>query len=86
MFYVLGEIEDFETSYTVIYSTSGSKCDSTTIQTPSCGNKMCNVVFDISSSSCLFSDNVTVSVFASSILGSGSLSKAITVGMFHDTF
>ena len=61
-------------------STSGELCNSVTIPASSCTNGVCNHEFDISSSLCSPSTALSVTVFASNILGDGEVSAEFTFG------
>ena len=67
-------------SYTINYAdtTSGADCGSTTIPALSCSRRICQSVFDLSSSSCPFSDSITVTVFGTNILSNGTLSPPVS--------
>ena len=61
-------------SYTVTYSDisqSGRICDSTTILASSCLNETCCHTFGVISPPCSSSGDISISVFATSILGDG---------------
>ena len=61
-------------------STSDELCNSVTIPASSCTNGVCNHEFDVSSSRCSPSTALSVTVFASNILGSGEVSADFTFG------
>ena len=63
-------------------STSGSNCASATIPTSSCRGRMCSHIFEVSSSFCLPSADINVTVFATNILGEGQYSIPVTTGYF----
>ena len=81
-FYFSDGIDGSTTSYTITYSdsTSGRICGSATIPASSCDGGICSCRFDISSSSCLPSADVSVTVFASNILGNGPMSEPRIMG------
>ena len=63
-------------SYTITYidSISGSICGLTSIAASSCGSRICTDWFDLSSSMCKNSSNITVAAFATNVFGDGPLS------------
>ena len=71
-------------AYTIIYSdsTSGSSCGLATIPASSCRGRMCSHIFEVSSSFCLPSADINVTVFATNILGEGQFSIPLTTGYF----
>lgn len=77
--------ENHVTSYTITYSDSatGNICSMSFI-TPasSCQDGMCRHTFKVSSSYCNPSANVTASVVATTMLGSGTASDPLMIGRF----
>ena len=74
---------DGSTYYNINYtnSMSGESCGSAVIPASSCTSSVCNHDFDISSSLCSPSTVLSVSIFASSILGDGGVSEELTFGI-----
>ena len=69
-------------SYNISYSDSatGNICSqTTTIPAVTCYNRICIDLFDISSSFCHPSTNITISVLATSMLGPGQSSDPLTI-------
>ena len=69
-------------SYSISYSDSvtGNICSqTTTIPAIMCYNRICTDVFEVSSSFCHPSTNITISVFATSMLGPGQSSDPLTI-------
>ena len=70
-------------NYTVSYtdSTFSSTCGSKVIPASSCSGQVCSHFFDIfESSSCPPSTGITVTVFATNLLGRGSSSTPVSRG------
>ena len=82
-FNISDEIDGSAQSYTITYtdSTTSTVCSSVEIQASSCDVQMCGHQFEVSSSSCVPSADVTITVFATNILGSGQTSNPITIGI-----
>lgn len=71
------EIDDSATNYTIIYSdsTSGRICDSAIISALTCTTGKCNHMLDIPSDGvCSNISRITITIFATSILGDGPMS------------
>ena len=69
-------------SYTISYSdsVSGINCHSTTISASSCDDGICSDVFEASASLCPPLTDITVTVFATNILGNGPTSIPKNIG------
>ena len=65
--------------YTDIYT--DLTCYSDTIMADSCEDEICKHLFDISLSNCPPTTNITITVFATNILGNGQMSTPINIGM-----
>ena len=71
-------------NYTITYSdaTFGSTCFSVTIPASACNDGRCTHEFNIfSSSNCPSSTSITVTVFATNVLGRGPSSVPVTKGV-----
>ena len=68
-------------SYTITYTDTKSEliCKSTTIPTSSCQEETCTHYFDVTSSNCQSSSNITLTVFATNILGNGPSTKPLII-------
>ena len=66
-------IDGSATSFTITYinSISGSICGFNGIVASSCASRVCTDWFDLSSSPCKNSSNITVAAFATNVLGDG---------------
>lgn len=75
-------IDGSTTLYTINYSnlTSGEVCGSAMIPGSSCMDSVCSDVFNVTSSRCFPSTELSVTIFASNILGNGEISEAYTYG------
>lgn len=82
-FYIYEGIDGSATTYTIIYSDSsfGSTCSSMKIPASACADGTCSHVYNATNSSCPPYTGITVTVFASNILGDGLLSNSLTRGM-----
>ena len=74
-------------SYTITYSdsTSGSSCGSATIPASSCEGGVCSHGFDISSSPCRLSPDITLTAFPTNILRDGPSSEPVRIFLFSCT-
>ena len=81
LFNITDGFDGSATSYTISYTdlTSGYICGSTTIPASACENGVCSDWFDISSSLCTQSTNITVTAFATNLLGDGPPSQPIQI-------
>ena len=73
------------TSYTITYldSTSGDHCSLVTIPASSCIGGMCNHTFEVATSSCPACVDINITVYATNILGNGTISDPLTIGCFE---
>ena len=83
-FNIFKGIDGSAKSYTITYSdsSSGSSCASATIPASSCEGGVCSHRFDISSSPCRLSPDITLTAFATNILGDGPSSEAVRIFLF----
>ena len=74
-------IDGSATSYTILFSeaTSGDQCDFVSISASTCKSRVCSYEFEVSSSSCPPLKDITVTAFATNVLGDGPLSNAIFI-------
>ena len=86
-FNISDDIDGSPIRYTIIYSDSSNKklCSMDIIEasSDSCEEDVCTHMFDVSSSSCSPSTDISVSVFATNILGDGPHSAAIQIGLMY---
>ena len=85
-FTFFGRIDGSASFYTINYfdPTSGSGCGSVTIPASSCKSVgVCSHMFELLSSSCPHSDDITVTVYATNVLGNGPTSQPITIGISY---
>ena len=82
-FDISDEIDGSANSYTITYADSMADtiCSSAEIQASSCNGQVCGHQFEVFLSSCVPSADITITVFAANILGSGQTSSSITIGM-----
>ena len=82
-FNISDEIDGSAQSYTITYTDSMTSTvySSVGIQASSCDGQMCGHQFEVSSSSCVPSADVTITMFATNILGRGQTSNPITIGI-----
>ena len=89
---ITDDINGSPVNYTISYtdSTFGTICGSEVIPASSCSGRVCNHYFDIfESSSCPPSTGITVTAFATNILGRGSSSVPVARGehmLFTENF
>lgn len=69
--------------YTIMYidALSGDIHNLTTIPASNCVHRMCQHIFKVSSKYIHFSD-INITVFGTNVLGNGTRSSAMTIGMF----
>ena len=82
-FNISDEVDGSASNYTIIYSDStfGSICGSAMIPSSVCVGGICSHMFNVfTSSSCPSSTGITVTVFATNVLGNGPLSDPLTIG------
>ena len=61
---------------------SGTICSSAEIQASSCSSgQVCSHQFEVDLSSCVPFADITITVFATNVLGSGQTSNVITIGI-----
>lgn len=65
-------------------SGSGRLCDSTTIAATSCQSNKCSYTSEVLYTSCPSSTDIFVTVFATNVLGDGSLSQAVKIGKHNN--
>ena len=85
-FNITDKLDGSATSYTITYtdSTFSYICGSTVISASTCESGICSDWFDIASSPCAQSTNVTVTAFATNLLGDGSPSQPIQIVLLSD--
>ena len=78
-------IDGSANSYTIIYFNSASRitCGEDTIPASECQNQICRHLFNVSVSSCTPDTNISVTVYATNMLGDGSISIPINQSKLH---
>ena len=81
-FDISDEVDGSANSYTITYADSmvGTICSTVEIQASLCNSHVCGHQFEVATSSCVPSANITITVFATNVLGSGQTSSLITIG------
>ena len=82
-------IDGSASSYTIIYTdteSGGILCDSVKVPGFSCQGELCSHLFDVSSSSCVNSTNISVAVYATNLLGDGPASEPVSVELYRSSF
>ena len=80
-FNITNGFTDSDISYTISYTdvTTGNICGSATILQSSCVTDVCIHIFDILSSTCMYSVPINVTVSATNIFGTGPPSHPIQI-------
>ena len=80
---ITDDIDGSPNVYTIIYSElmSGKLCGLFTVQASSCVDERCVHKFNISSSSCSISYDISVSMFSTNIFGEGPSSEPVVFSL-----
>ena len=80
-------IDGSASSYTIIYTDTESGgisvCDSIKVPAFRCQEGICRHLFDVSSSRCVNSTNISVAVYATNILGDGPASEPVSIELYY---
>lgn len=81
-FEIYSGVNGYATSYTTTYldSALGTICGSNVINALSCSEESCSDVFNISSSKCMASSDINITIFATTNLGETPKSDPIKEG------
>lgn len=76
-------IDGSATSYTIVYTDAGILCDFIKVPAFRCQGGLCSHLFDVSSSHCVNSTNISIAIYATNLLGDGPASEPFSVELYH---
>ena len=76
-------IDGSATSYTIVYTDAGILCDFIKVPAFRCQGGLCSHLFDVSSSHCVNSTNISIAIYATNLLGDGPASEPFSIELYH---